>query len=371
VAHAQQPTPTEESDKAEPPSTEGQENSGGRFIPIPILVTEPAIGYGLGAAVGFFHPRKDEADPGSVATSPAVTTGTPPARTSEKKRQRPPTITGVAAAYTEKGTWGVGVGHSASWREDRIRYMGALAYLNLESTFYFLSLPFNFDLAGGLLHQDIKFRVGSGNFMLGGKLFYINAEGTFKLASDVPVDFGEEQAADSGLAAQAVWDTRDNTMTPNRGQLLELVAWRFDEALAGDFNYWKAGFRLHSFHQFDDRFVLGLRLELDGVSGDPPLWGYPWITLRGVPALRYQNELAGVVESELRWNLVERWAVLGFIGVGSTRGDTPVYDDESGILAGGVGGRYLFRPQDRLWVGVDFAVGPEDEYWYIQVGHAW
>ena len=76
--------------------------------------------------------------------------------------------------------------------------------------------------------------IGIPNFMLGGKLFYINAEGTFKLASDVPVDFGEEQAADSGLAAQAVWDTRDNTMTPNRGQLLELVAWRFDEALAGD-----------------------------------------------------------------------------------------------------------------------------------------
>ena len=45
--------------------------------------------------------------------------------------------------------------------------------------------------------------------------------------------------------------------------------------------------------------------------------------------------------------------------------------DESGIVAGGIGGRWLFRPKDSLWVGVDIATGPEDTYAYIQVGHAW
>ena len=42
-----------------------------------------------------------------------------------------------------------------------------------------------------------------------------------------------------------------------------------------------------------------------------------------------------------------------------------------GIVAGGIGGRWLFRPKDSLWVGVDIATGPEDTYAYIQVGHAW
>mgnify|MGYP001825148746 CR=1 FL=1 len=117
--------------------------------------------------------------------------------------------------------------------------------------------------------------------------------------------------------------------------------------------------------------MLGLRLDIDGINGDPPLWSYPWITLRGVPALRYQNEIAGAVETEFRWNIYPRWAVLAFAGVGATRGDTRVYEDESGIVAGGVGGRYLFRPQDSLWIGVDVAKGPEDTHAYIQVGHAW
>jgi len=45
------------------------------------------------------------------------------------------------------------------------------------------------------------------------------------------------------------------------------------------------------------------------------------ITLRGVPALRFQNELVGVVEAEIRWNIFTRWAVVGFAGTGSTAGD--------------------------------------------------
>jgi len=121
---------------------EKKKAGGAGIIPIPIFITEPAIGYGLGAAVGYFHPRKTETEPQPVSMSPALTTGTPPDQATEDGKKRPPTITGVAAAYTVDGTWGIGVGHSASWRDDRIRYKGALAYVNVESTFYFANIPF-------------------------------------------------------------------------------------------------------------------------------------------------------------------------------------------------------------------------------------
>jgi len=344
-----------------------KEGKGSNFIPLPLFITEPAIGYGLGVALGYFHPRKGE----TGAEAESITTGTSPGQGTGKEKKRPPTISGIAAAYTDEGTWAVGAGHSASWRKDRIRYKGVLGYANINSTFYFLNLPFDFSLKGGLLYQDIRFRLGSSPFMLGPRLSYLNADGEFKPGNDAPVNFLERGVADSGLAFGAIWDTRDNTMTPDRGQFIELVAWRYDEALAGDYNYWKGEVKVLSFHQFGEKFVLGLRLDVDAVDGDPPLWSYPWISLRGIPALRYQNEVAGVLETELRWNIFTRWAVVGFVGVGATRGDTLVYEDESGIVAGGVGGRYLFRPQDSLWVGVDIATGPEDTYAYIQVGHAW
>jgi len=367
---AQEPPPPENvAEEEQDSSKKRKKGTFSNFIPLPIFITEPAIGYGLGAALGYFHPRKDEVEDPTLA--PAFTTGTPPTEATEKEKKRPPTISGIAAAYTDEGTWAVGVGHSASWKKDRIRYVGALAYANINSTFYFLNVPFDFNLNGGLLYQAIKFRLGSSDFMLGPRLFYMNADAEFTLSDGAPTNFLERSAGDSGLALAATWDTRDNTMTPNSGQLIELVAWRYDEALAGDYNYWKGEFKVLSFHQFGEKFVLGLRLDVNGVDGEPPLWSYPWISLRGVPALRYQNEFAGVFETEFRWNIFTRWAVLAFAGVGATRGDTRVYEDESGIVAGGVGGRYLFRPQDSLWVGVDIAAGPEDAYFYIQVGHAW
>ena len=288
---AQEGTPPD--DVAEEERDSKKEKKKGKFsnfIPLPIFITEPAVGYGFGAALGYFHPRKGEE---TASISPAFTTGTSPAQGTDKIKKRPPTISGVAAAYTDKGTWAVGVGHSASWKKDRIRYVGALAYANINSTFYFLDRPFDFNLKGGILYQAMKFRLGSSDFMLGPRLFYMNADAEFTLGDSAPAAFLERSAGDSGLALAATWDTRDNTMTPNSGQLIELVAWRYDEALAGDYNYWKVEFKALSFHQFGERFVLGLRLDVNGVDGEPPLWSYPWISLRGIPALRYQNEFAG------------------------------------------------------------------------------
>ena len=339
-------------------------------LPIPIFITEPAIGYGLGAAVGYFHPRNGDAEE-TDSMPPAITTSTPPGRTSDDERKPPPVITGIAAAYTDKGTAGGGVGHMNNWKQDGIRYTGAIGYANIESTFYFQNHPFDFNLKTWITLQDLKFRIARSDFFVGFKWLYVDAVGEFQFSENLPVDFPDTSRVDSGLAVQASWDTRDNTMTPDQGQLLQLDTWRYDEAIGGDFDYWKVSFKALSFHPIAKRFVLGLRLEVKAIDGEPPLWGYPWITLRGVPALRYQNEQTGVVETELRWNIVDRWAVLGFVGVGATLGDTRVYEDESGIVAGGIGGRWLFRPQDKIWVGVDVGRGPEDTYGYIQVGHAW
>jgi hypothetical protein len=344
---------------------------GPSFIPIPIFVTEPAIGYGLGAALGYFHPKKNGGVETKASLAPALTAETTAKAGTQQKV--PPTISGIAAAYTDKGTWGAGLAHSASWSKDTIRYAGAVGYAHVVSTFYFGDEPFDFKLDTALLYQDIKFRIRESDFFVGAKLAYINPDLAFDDdLGDIPVDPDGTQVNDFGLALQAEFDGRDNRMTPNRGQLVELVGWKHLEALGGETDYWKAGLQAQSFHEMmDAKLVLGFHLDLDTAGGDPPLWGYPWVTMRGVPALRYQNESTAVLETELRWNILERWAAVGFIGAAATRGDGPLYEEESGIVAGGIGGRYLFRPQDSLWVGVDVAQGPEDTILYIQVGHAW
>ena len=349
----------------------GKKKKGPSFIPIPIFITEPAVGYGLGAAIGYFHKKKHGADAEAGSQLPAFTADS--ATKVGKGQKVPPTVSGIAAAYTENGTWGAGIAHSASWSKDRIRYKGAVGAAHVVSTFYFGDQPFDFELDTGLFYQDIKFRIKSSDIFVGAKLVYLNPDILFDLdLGDLPIEPQEKRINDFGLAVQADYDGRDNTMTPNRGQFLELVAWKHLEALGGDTDYWTVGFQAQSFHEMmNKKLVLGFHLDLDSAGGSPPLWGYPWVTMRGIPALRYQNESTAVVETELRWNILERWAAVGFIGTAATRGDVPQYQDESGIVAGGIGGRFLFRPQDDLWVGIDVAKGPEDYVLYVQVGQAW
>ena len=343
---------------------------GASFLPIPIFITEPAIGVGLGAALAYFHKKKGDTESGETSSLPSAMSAGTVGKTGKEKKP-PPTITAVAAAYTDSGTWGGGIGHSASWRRDTIRYSGGLGYADIRSTYYRFDLPIDFNIAGGVLFQDIKFRLGKSNFFLGGQLSALVAEAEVKLDLDHPIESGEGEISDVGLAAQAIFETRDNVMTPNRGQLIKLAAWRYDDAIGGDFDYWSVNLEINSFHQLHDRFVLGWRIEAKAVDGKPPFWGYPWVTLRGVPAMRYQNERVAVAEVEARFSLAKRWGVVGFVGKGRTDGDIPAFETQDDILAGGVGGRFLFKPDESLWVGIDVARGPEDTYWYIQVGQAW
>ena len=362
---------TAEPEKKDDGAEVTKKKQGPSFIPIPIIITEPAIGYGLGGAVGYFHKNKHHEDAGREKTSPVLTADT--ASEAGNQQKVPPTISGIAAAYTESGTYGVALAHSASWELDRIRYVGAIGFAHVVSTVYFNDRPFDFKLDTGLLYQDVKFRIKESDFFVGGKLVYLNPDLIFDDdVEEIPGVSDRTQLTDFGLALQADYDGRDNKMTPNRGQHVEFVGWKHLDALGGETDYWSIGLTVDSFHEFaNKRLVLGLHLDLDTAGGDPPIWGYPWVTMRGVPALRYQNENTAVVEGELRWNLVGRWAAVGFIGVAATRGDLPVFQDESGIVAGGLGGRFLFRPQDSLWVGLDLARGPEQYVVYVVAGHKW
>ena len=58
-------------------------------------------------------------------------------------------------------------------------------------------------------------------------------------------------------------------------------------------------------------------------------------------------------------------ALVAFLALGlrldlDTAGGEPQYEYKSCIVAGGLGGRFLFRPQDIRWVGADVGRGPED-----------
>lgn len=325
------------------------------FMPVPIVITEPAVGTGVGVAVAYFHDK--------VGGESKVADGSRPS---------PSSISVVAGAVTENDSWFAGGGHLGYWKNDTIRYAGFLgqADLNLE---YFVddnSLSFNID--GFFLQQQIKFRLGDSNFFMGGGYSLVNTSVDFDLSGIIP-GLGSSQLDSNNAALSFIgyYDSRDNTFTPNTGQQVELEVSSYNEAWGGDFDYWNTKLEVQSFHLVHPRLVLGVKGHLETVSNGSPFYSLPFISLRGVQMMRYQGDTVTDVEVEARWALTTRVSLIGFAGTGWVDADEPRLETNDDIFTGGGGVRYLMARKMNIHAGFDIAQGPEQTVFYIQVGSAW
>jgi len=333
--------------------------SRGGFLPVPIVVTEPAVGAGLGVAPVFFH--------GGLAGKPAP--GHP-------ERMLPPSISAAAAVYTANGTWLAGGGHFGSWKQDTIRYTGLAGLVNLNIDFYAADKPVSFNIDGVFVLQDAKFRLGGSNFFVGGRWIFFDSRSKIDRPEGGAPEFpeiGEDglDSTNSGLGVVAYYDGRDNIFTPNTGQMAAVNLLRYDQAIGGDFDYWYLLAQALSYHRLHDRFVLGLRFKGEAVDGRAPFYGYPFVQLRGIPVMRYQGRRVLNLEVEGRWRVYKRWSLVGFVGKGFTDSDIPRFETEDDIRTVGAGFRYLIARKLKLHVGLDAAMGPEQTSVYLIVGNAW
>lgn len=326
---------------------------------MPLIVTEPAIGEGLGAGIVYFHDTPD--------SKPKISSGRSLAKTGRKQKP-PPTATGVFGFYTNNDTYAVGLGHARTFKNDTWRMTAALADARVNATYYLGDFPFDFSLEGALLYANFKRRIANSNWFFGFSTSIADADAFFRESGSGIPDF---DFTNVGIAAMGIYDTRDDSMMPSSGQLVDLTVWKYDEAIGSDFDYWTSRLKVNSFHKFAEKFVLGLRFEVGSADGDVPFYAEPFVPLRGIPVLRYTGEIAGVVEAEFRYQFAKRWAVLAFAGAGFVDDFDPTTGTEDDINAWGIGARWLAVKEQNVWVGVDLARGPEDDAFYIQLVHPW
>lgn len=128
-----------------------QDNPYG-FLPVPVMITEPAIGYGGGLFGLFLHGKGSR----------------------EGDRFIPPALTGFGGGGTQNGTWFIGAAHRHTWNHDSIRYLVGAGYANVNLDIYSGDIAgFNKNVAvqthtkgfGGL--QKLLFRVGDSPVFLG------------------------------------------------------------------------------------------------------------------------------------------------------------------------------------------------------------
>src|SRR5262245_55218446 len=89
------------------------------FLPVPVIITEPAVGYGAGMFALFFRQSLREAA----------------ARSEKSGRMEPPDIFAIGGLATQNGTWLGAGGGMVSFDEHRYRWRGGIARLNANLDF--------------------------------------------------------------------------------------------------------------------------------------------------------------------------------------------------------------------------------------------
>jgi len=331
------------------------------FLPVPIIITEPAVGFGLGMAVAYFHAPK--------TLDPEV-----------HSHRGPPSISVGFGAKTENGTYFYGAGHLGVWKDDHIRYLGALAKMNINMAFYldradngFLSQGIAFNLDGAVLFQQGQFRLKESDWWLGVNYFYTTADNIFGLGEILPPDLPDPEFSFdlAGLGVFVQYDSRNTVFTPSNGLSAKFEFRNFAKTWGSDYAYDSYKGSLLHYTPFGDYSSLGLRLVGQTVRGDVPYFSYPFVSLRGIPAMRYQGQSTLVAEAEYLWGITPRWSLVFFGGVGKTTAINEFRGEGQTVGAGGLGFRYRLARKQGLQAGVDIARGPEDTSIYLTVGSAW
>jgi hypothetical protein len=206
-------------------------------------------------------------------------------------------------------------------------------------------------------------RIGESENFLGARWNYIDFEARFDPSGAQPAVVGAgREIRSSGLGLFFEHDSRDNFFTASRGWKAFLEGVFYSPDFGGDEEY--QTYRAHAFAYvpITQKLILGGRVDVRAARGDVPFYQLPYIELRGIPALRYQDDETAVIEAELRWNASPRWAFVAFAGHG-----------EAGQSASswGIGFRRLVARRLGIYMGVDAAKGPEETAIYIQAGSAW
>jgi hypothetical protein len=104
---------------------------------------------------------------------------------------------------------------------------------------------------------------------------------------------------------------------------------------------------------------------------EAPFYAKPYVVLRGIPAMRFQDDRVVVLETEERWDLTGRWSLTGFVGVGKAFPSFDEFSNKTLAYSVGDGFRYKIARLFNIYTGIDVARGNEDWAFYIQFGHFW
>ncbi len=329
------------------------------FIAVPIILTEPALGYGGGLGAMFVEPRSTGAN-------------------GERGR---PNLTFAGGAATENGTWMAFLADVRHWRQGRIKSQSGAFGGRVRLDFYGIGerelqkrpVGYQLDLVGTSVGAQV--RAGHRSIRLGAGYRFAHVKTSFS-GFDIALILPDRERIKrvtrlSGPSFEALWDSRDTIFTPRRGFYARAALNTGFEGLGSSSNFQILEQTLIAYQPLSEDLTLGLRFDFRQSFGAPAFYVQPAIAMRGIQAQRYQGQRIVQGEAELRWQFWRRFSLVAFGGGGGANAKFGQLKSERSVGAGGAGIRYELARQFGLHYGVDVAWGPDGGAFYIQMGSAW
>ncbi|MBT1699538.1 hypothetical protein KK083_21750 [Fulvivirgaceae bacterium PWU4] len=333
------------------------------FLPLPFVITEPALGnFGGGLALVFLKRRPPISD--TVSSKVRV-------------KQVPPDITGGGGLYTLNNSWAAMAFRLGTWARARSKYRVLGGYADLNLSFYRDTdegeeKEFRFKLRTTPFFSSFQKNFAASPWSAGISYLFLNTDAELQ-SEDLPEFLdGKEWSSRVSMPGIVVeMDNRDNIFTPNRGMYWRLSTGWSDNGFGSEYDYVNLNSFFHFYTPLWPALIAGFRYEMQEVFGDAPFYLLPYLNLRGVPVARYQGNIYSVVEVELRWDFVPRWSLVGFGGTGKVYDEWNTFSKSPWTSSGGGGFRYLVARKFKLRMGLDLAKGPEQWAYYVVLGSAW
>lgn len=334
----------------------GADEKPKNYAVAPILVSNPAIGNGIGVTgMYFFDIGKSEGTGPRSLIQPLV-------------------------AYTDNKSYFGGLLSTLYLREDRIRLTGGVLGAKVNNE-YRDPRPgmgdAKFATHLGAFYAQLQFWVKE-HLFLGGQFKLVNTR--FSPEDEASRDYlefvGAEDKTNTGIGPVLTYDTRDNIHYPCSGTLAAVKIFSMFEGLGNEETYHTVEGELNRYLQLVPAHVLALRAYGRTGTTNTPYSDKSRLGMRSDLRGFKSGETIGLtladVQAEYRWQFRPRWGVVLFGGIAKLwDDDTKEIIQEDYYYSGGLGLRFMINTEQRVNFRIDFALANGDNQgFYVGIGEA-
>jgi len=326
----------------------------GKWVPVPIPMSNPTVGSGLMGVLMYLHPKKNEDTPNPTS--------------------------GLAAMYTDTDSSFVGGFHDDYFLNDKYRLLllGGYGVFNLD--FYGIgdaqlpgdiSIPYEFKGAVGSVKVLARL-AGTENWYAGLQYLYLDSRITFKTSSLIPLlPDVKGKVKTAALGALLTYDSRNDNYYPTQGQYGEAKVLDYGSTWGGDYEYQKFIGFYNIYMPVIENLTFAARTRVENSNGDTPFFNLAYLQMRGFARGRYVDQHSLSLHGEVRYKFRPRWGVIGFYEMGWVNDDFSQITSGTRVTSVGAGLRWQVIEDKTMNLGIDFASSTDDRAIYIQIGEAY